>query len=385
LQRIAYTVHICAMKQFKNISELDDQTCKILLYGVIGEDEGFISSAYFVGMLDYAAMFYKKCKLRINSRGGDIYEGLAIFNAIRDSKMDIEIYIDGMAASMASVIALCGRPLFMSKYARIMLHSVSAGMEGTITQLEQYINEAKTLQNTLIDIITERTGLPKDDVIKNWFDGQDHWFSASEAVEFGLISESNIYDGPVVDVPEGELTPSRLYNLFNNVLNPEEMKWTNFFKRFGLRDEATEEEAIDTVAKIEKRATDAEEENTRLKAQNAELSKKLSDKEAAEAQAQETEIKTTVENAVKDGRIQDGQKAHFTAILKADKTNGLAILNALPKGKRIMNELEQKQADMREKWTFDDWSKNDSKGLAKMKKEDNARYQALYDARYKKD
>ena len=365
----------------KNISELNPDTCKLLLYGYVGIYED-ISSAQFVQDLDYASQFYKNCEVHINSGGGDVYEGVAMFNALRQSKMNISIYIDGIAASIASVIAMCGRPVYMSKYALWMIHSVSGGMYGNVTDMQKVIEGITTVENIIVNIIAERTGLPTDDVKLKWFDGQDHWLSANDALELGLVNE--IYDGAPVALPEGENNPKRLTNLFNNVLKPFEMKWENFFKRFGLRNEATEEEAIDTVAKIEKRAADAEAENATLKTQNADLAKKLADKEAAEAVANEAEITAAVENATKEGRIQDAQKAQYTAILKADKVNGLAVLNSLPKARRIMDSLEQKQSDEREKWNFEDWSKKDPKGLANMKANDKDRYQSLFNAKYKK-
>ena len=58
-----------------------------------------------------------KVDVRINSNGGEVYSGIAIFNALKNSKADITIYVDGIAASMASVIALCGKPVQMSRYA----------------------------------------------------------------------------------------------------------------------------------------------------------------------------------------------------------------------------------------------------------------------------
>jgi ATP-dependent protease ClpP protease subunit len=367
------------MKSFKNISQLTDDTCKLNLYGFIGTEADCISSAYFVEMLDYAAMYYKNCEVHINSGGGDVFEGIAMFNATSQSKMNITLYIDGIAASMGAIYSFSRAESYMSKYARMMLHSISGSIGGTISEMEDYISEAKKLQDTVIDIIVERTGLLKDDVTKRWFDGQDHWLSASEALELKLIK--GIYDAPQIAIPEGEMNPTRLYNLFKNVLKtPETMKWENFLKKLNLRNEATEDEATAKVDEILKRATDAEADNLKLKTENATLAQKLADKEKAEGIALEAEITNTVENAVKEGRIQDAQKPNYIALLKADKTNGLAVLNALPKGKRMLDVINKgEESDDRAKWTFDEWSKKDGEGLIKMKANDNTRYQALLD------
>lgn len=110
------------MNRFFNMIPGNDACC-ILLYGDIGEHED-VRSGDIARELIEAEAAYKKIDVRINSNGGDVYAGIAIFNAFRNSKADITIYVDGIAASMASVIALCGKPVKMSKYARLMLHSV---------------------------------------------------------------------------------------------------------------------------------------------------------------------------------------------------------------------------------------------------------------------
>ena len=85
-----------------------EDACCILLYGDIGEYSD-VTAAAIVRELMEAEASGKRIDVRINSNGGDVYTGIAIFNALRGSKADIHIYVDGIAASMASVIALCGK------------------------------------------------------------------------------------------------------------------------------------------------------------------------------------------------------------------------------------------------------------------------------------
>ena len=66
-------------------------------------------------MLDYLKEYGLSLIHIFNSNGGEVYAGIAIFNALKNSKADITIYVDGIAASMASVIALCGKPVQMSR------------------------------------------------------------------------------------------------------------------------------------------------------------------------------------------------------------------------------------------------------------------------------
>lgn len=104
-----------------------DGTACVLLYGNIGSYDDDIRSGDIVRELMEIEAVYKKVDIRVNSMGGEVYSGIAIFNALRGSKADVNIYIDGIAASIASVIASCGKPVHMSRYARLMVHSVSGG------------------------------------------------------------------------------------------------------------------------------------------------------------------------------------------------------------------------------------------------------------------
>lgn len=88
--------------------------CCILLYGDIGEYDDNVRSGDIARELLEAEALTGKVDVRINSNGGEVYSGIAIFNALKNSKADITIYVDGIAASMASVIALCGKPVQMS-------------------------------------------------------------------------------------------------------------------------------------------------------------------------------------------------------------------------------------------------------------------------------
>ncbi len=117
------------MSRFFNITTSDDGTSTIFLYGDIGDYTGGAKRAHSPGT-DGSRTREPRIHVRIDSNGGEVYSGIAIFNALRHSQADIRIYVDGIAASMASVIALCGKPVEMSKSPSLMLHSVSGRCYG---------------------------------------------------------------------------------------------------------------------------------------------------------------------------------------------------------------------------------------------------------------
>ena len=188
--------------------------CCILLYGDIGEYDDNVRSGDIARELLEAEALTGKVDVRINSNGGEVYSGIAIFNALKNSKADITIYVDGIAASMASVIALCGKPVQMSRYARLMLHSVQGGCYGNKDEMKDCIREIEALEDTLCEMYATRMGKDKEEIRAMYFDGKDHWLRADEALALGLID--GIYDAD--PVPE-DSTPEQVFQIFNNRLH----------------------------------------------------------------------------------------------------------------------------------------------------------------------
>lgn len=168
----------------KLIKEKNKST--ILLYGEIG-DNSEVTCSDIVGEILQADAENKPLEIRINSNGGEVYSGIAIIAAILNCENDIKIFVDGVAASIASVIALCGKHVEMGKYSKIMIHRVSANCNGTTEDLKECITEIEDIEKTLCSIYSEKCKISPEEVRKRFFDGSDHWFTANEAFEMGLI------------------------------------------------------------------------------------------------------------------------------------------------------------------------------------------------------
>lgn len=321
-------------KRFFNLIPSADSCC-ILLYGYIGEYDT-ITSADITRELLEAEASYKKIDVRINSLGGEVYAGIAIFNALRNSKADITIYIDGVAASTASFIASCGKPLKMSRYARLMLHSISGGVYGTTSDLLSCIEEIKQLENTLCEIYSSRCGKSVNEIRATYFDGKDHWLTAQQALELGFIDE--IYDTD--PVPE-DSNPQQIYNIYQNRLTNQKPNNNKMIEQLKKRPSfancASEADVLQRIGELEANAAKVPaltQERDDLKAKN----KVFEGKVAADAEA---EVVALVDNAFNEGRISEPQKATYVALLKADRENGEAALKALPAQKRIVDVLGQ--------------------------------------------
>lgn len=147
---------------FLNIQTTDERAT-VLLYGDIGDGDK-VESARVVSELMSLDAAYGKIDVRINSRGGDVFSGMAIYNTLRQMAADVTIYVDGLAASIAAIIALCGRPMYMSPWAKLMLHSVSGGAWGNASDLRKTADQIEALERDLSEMIAKRLGMEADEV-----------------------------------------------------------------------------------------------------------------------------------------------------------------------------------------------------------------------------
>lgn len=343
------------MNRFFNIIPGED-TCCILLYGDIGDSYGAVTSGQIARELMAAEAAYKNIDVRINSVGGEVYTGIAIFNALRASKANITLYVDGVAASMASVIALCGKPVYMSRYARLMLHSVSGGCYGNKKDLKEVLDEIESLEDTLCQMYAERLGKDKAAIKTAYFDGTDHWLTADEALGLGLVD--GIYDAD--PVPE-DSTPEQIYTIFNNRLNEPQnsldMNIEELKKRPQFKDCATEADVLARLGQLETAAGRADS----LGKENDTLKAKLKGfEDAAEAEAAE-ERKTLLDAAEQDGRINAETRPVYENLLKEHPEDGKKALKALSAKKKVKDTLhggnpveespwEKRQREIRDKY-----------------------------------
>ena len=319
-------------KKFFNIIPGEGEVA-ILLYGDVGDGQR-VDSGRVVAELMALQSQYSKIDVRINSRGGDVFSGIAIYNALRTSKADITVYIDGVAASIAGIIALCGKPLYMSPYAKLMLHSVSGGTWGNASELRQMAEVMENLQGDLASMIAGRCGMKKDEVLAKYFDEKDHWISAQEALDMKLID--GIYD--MADEAVDTASSDDIYTYFNNRLrNQPQNKDKGMALLESLKNGipsfanvADENAVLAKVRELENKAAKAD-----ALAQAVEgYKKKLKDVE-------DKEIAAVVDKAVAERRITAEQKDSFMALMKTDRENTeklLASMKARP-FRRIVDEL----------------------------------------------
>jgi ATP-dependent Clp protease, protease subunit len=129
----------------------------------------------------------KDISIYINSPGGVVYAGLAIYDTMQFVKPDIQTICVGMAMSMGSVILLGGAPgkRMSLPNSKILIHQGSAGFHGQPTDIEIQAKEVIGLKRLLEEITAKHTGQPLERVSKDM--DRDYYMTAQEAVEYGII------------------------------------------------------------------------------------------------------------------------------------------------------------------------------------------------------
>ncbi|MCA9348688.1 ATP-dependent Clp protease proteolytic subunit [Candidatus Saccharibacteria bacterium] len=123
----------------------------------------------------------------INSPGGMVYAGLAIYDTMQFIKPDVQTYGIGMAMSMGSVLLAAGAKgkRHALPNAKVMIHQPSGGATGKISDMEIGLEEGLKIKNTLAEIMSKHTGKPIKQIQKDW--DRDRFLTAVEAKEYGIV------------------------------------------------------------------------------------------------------------------------------------------------------------------------------------------------------
>lgn len=122
--------------------------------------------------------------LRINSAGGDVFDGLAIYRLLVDHKAKVVTYVDGLAASIASVIAMAGQEINISEAGFVMIHDAWGLTMGNAEDMRRMADLLDTTSGSIGDVYVARTKNSAKDVRK-WM-ADETWFTGKEAVENGF-------------------------------------------------------------------------------------------------------------------------------------------------------------------------------------------------------
>lgn len=171
----------------------DGKSADIFIYGEITkyawEEIGEVSSITFKNELDELGDDIEVINLYINSPGGSVFEGVTIHNMLKRHKAKIIVHIDGVAASIASVIAMAGDVIKMPKNAMMMIHNAWTFAWGNANELRKTADDLDRITNSSMQSYLQKAGDKlNEETLKALLDAET-WLSADEAYEYGLCDE----------------------------------------------------------------------------------------------------------------------------------------------------------------------------------------------------
>lgn len=164
------------------------KTAELHIYDFIGEDffgDG-ISARNVVRELNAAGPL-ERIEVRINSPGGVVADGNAIYNALVRHQARVVVNIDGHALSAASVIAMAGDDILMAENAMMMIHEAWGVTRGPAADHEASATVLRKLSEAAANVYAKRSGLGREELLKLMAD--ETWFTADEAKDKGLCTE----------------------------------------------------------------------------------------------------------------------------------------------------------------------------------------------------
>ena len=157
----------------------------------LGEEVNDTTASLVVAQLLYleAQDPDKDIQFYINSPGGSVTDGMAIYDTMQYIKPDVSTICMGMAASMASVLLAAGTPgkRYALPYSRVMIHQPLGGAQGQATEIEIHAREILRIREEMNGILAKHTGQSKEKIAQDT--ERDYYLTSEEAKAYGLIDE----------------------------------------------------------------------------------------------------------------------------------------------------------------------------------------------------
>jgi len=236
--------------------------------------------------------------LHINSPGGQVFDGLAIYNSLKAHSSKVTTKIEGIAASMASIIALAGETIEMAENSMFMIHNPLVNVTGDSEELRKNAELLDRIKEQIVNIYVSHSNLSADE-ISSLMD-QESWLTAKEAKEKGFIN--TIVDNVVVSNNFGHQFEGKqeYQEWIKNNIREENMD--ELFEVLGVKDKA------EAVVKIDSLTTQV----TALSAKNQKL-------ETEVKELRKINIEAKINQAISEGKITPAQKDFATTLINKDE------------------------------------------------------------------
>jgi ATP-dependent protease ClpP protease subunit len=189
---------------------------EILLYGRVGLSffyNHFTEQEVIEALLELGDQ--DEIVIRINSGGGDAFTGVTIYNYLKSIDAKVTIYVDGIAASAASVIAMAADKLVMNEGTTMMIHDPSSGVFGTVAEMQRSQNMLEKIGKQMAKLYSKRAKASADEIRDLMI--EETWLTSDEAVEQGFADyaddDADAVDADLFDYRKYKRAPKALMEL----------------------------------------------------------------------------------------------------------------------------------------------------------------------------
>lgn len=366
----------------KLINKVDSTTAEIYMYGVIGSGLDIDANVVVAEIENLRKKGCRNFRFYVNSEGGEVIQGSALFNYLDRTDIEVEWVVDGVAASMmAMLISNPKHKVKAAKYASFMYHRVQGSCYGNSDEVRNLAAMIDTFEKSLVDIMASRMKVDAASVKKEFFtDGLDHWMNAEEAMRRGLVDE--IISGKNITSPKELLSSKDVFNFYNkqliNYKQNQKSMITNkaeIGKLLNIAEAEVNDDSVMTAVKnVLKSNSELQNQLKTVKAENASLKNQIGELNNAK-------VKSLIDKAIAEKKFGEDERDSYTRLANTDFELAEKMIGKMKGVERIVNRLDSEHESEEEKdWTFDDYHKKGK--LENLKKTNKEKYNKLYKTRF---
>lgn len=357
------------------------KVAEVYMYGVIGAGLDIDTNVIVAQVEQMRRQGIRDFKFFVNSEGGEVVQGCALFNYLDRTDIDVEWVIDGLAASMmAMLITNPNHKVSAARYAKLMYHRVQGSVYGNSAEVRSMAEMIDKFETSLIEMMARRMNEPVEEVRKEFFtDGLDHWMTAEEAKKRGLVD--SIIEGRNIAEPAADIKSAKtVFDFFNkqllNIIKPNNMDRAKFANLLNKQEKDIEtDEALESAVKA------VVDENVTLRDELKAEKTKSAGLEQQVKTMNEAKVKQLVDSAIASKKIGEDERETYTKLATNDFEMAEKIIGKLQGVTPVTDQLKTPVVNEAEKdWTFDDYHKKGK--LENLMKENPQRYSELFEAKY---
>lgn len=370
------------------------------MYFEADENSGYLYGTIWSGDANYLLSDLKnflknktEATIHLHTPGGSVFDGNLIYNTLKNSSASIHIIVDGMAASMGSILMMAGDKVSMAENAFVMIHAPSGYVEGNADEMTKAATLLQSMEKIFVKMYTAKTG-KSETVVKGWLKG-DNWFDAETAKANGLIDEviTSVLDDMDMSAVK-EMSLVALATSFDEKYNHQPTANSHPLTAKDVQPTANSQTNTQTNQKSNMKLNAKSQtvlgiaETATEDQVNAAIESLYNENETLKAHIvaeKKVKVEHLINGALTAGKITAKDKEHWEKLATADFELAQSSIEKLP-GKATLPVGQQtaqtssKNDDGRKDWTFTDWSRKDTKGLLKMKTEDPDRFNELVES-----